>query len=196
MNKVRRRLGEYITKPGVSLLLRIGVSPNQLSILGFLGNLAAATVIALGHPLWGGVLFLIFSLCDLWDGALARLSNRTSTFGAILDSVLDRLSEVAIFFGLLILILSGKVYFAFALPILFLALTGSLLTSYLRARGEGAGIVCTTGILTRPERTVLLGLGLIFSSWLHIALSLIALLSWVTVVQRILELWRQSSPWI
>jgi len=196
VNRWRRKLGEWIARPGVSLWLRLGVSPNQLSFLGFLGHLGAGAAVALGQPLWGGALVLLFSLCDLWDGALARLSGKVSPFGTILDSVLDRLSEVAVFLGILFLILSGGVNFPFAVPVLFLALSGSLLTSYVRARGEGVRIECTPGVFTHSERTLVLGLGLLFPSWLYVALGLIALLSWVTVAQRLWDLWRQSSPWM
>lgn len=164
--------GIYVViNPFVRLLLRLGVTPNIITFIGFLGNLAAAVVIACGayaaqgSPLdwssltWGGALIIGFSLFDMLDGQAARLGHLASTFGAFFDSVLDRYCEF---------VTVGAVAYLFictgwdiAALLTFLALMGSLLVSYTRARGEGLGVVCKIGFMQRPERVVVTALSLL-----------------------------------
>ena len=166
--------GIYVViNPFVRLLLRMGVTPNVITFIGFLGNLAAAVVIALGayaaqhSPLdwkcltWGGALIIGFSLFDMLDGQAARIGHLASTFGAFFDSVLDRYCEF---------VTVGAVAYLFictgwdiAALLTFLALMGSLLVSYTRARGEGLGVVCKIGFMQRPERVVVTALSLLAS---------------------------------
>jgi CDP-diacylglycerol--glycerol-3-phosphate 3-phosphatidyltransferase len=153
---------------------------------------AAAVLVAAGWLLAGGIVFLIGSGLDLFDGALARLSGKTSPFGALLDSVFDRLGEAALFVGLAIYGLGAgyrDTFLLLFLTMLLLALIFSQGVSYLRARGEGLGVFTRAGLMTRPERVVILGAGLIIQGiagfpvmfWVLLA---IAAVSCYTLFQR------------
>ena len=164
------------------------MSPNALSLVGFLLSLLAASQVALGHLLWGGLLVLLAGFVDLLDGAVARLGGKATPFGAVLDSALDRLSEAAVLLGLVVHFWgSSMVYLISAV------LVGSFLVSYIRARGEGLGLVMETGLFTRGERVVVLALGLVFPVVLWPALALIALLSWFTVGERLFSIWQKTA---
>lgn len=155
-----------IINPFVNWLIKSGVTPNMVTTIGFLGNLCAAIVIACaGYYATGsydvsyglitlsGALIIAFSLFDMLDGQVARLGNMASTFGAMYDSVLDRYCEL--------LTLGAISYYlmCIGLPvgalITFIALVGSIMVSYVRARAEGLGIECKIGFLQRPERVVI-----------------------------------------
>ena len=164
------------------------MSPNALSLVGFLLSLLAASQVALGHLLWGGLLVLLAGFVDLLDGAVARLGGQATPFGAVLDSALDRLSEAAVLLGLVVHFGgSSMVYLIYAV------LVGSFLVSYIRARGEGLGLVMETGLFTRGERVVVLAVGLVFPVVLWPALALIALLSWFTVGERLFSVWQKTA---
>lgn len=166
------QLGIYkVIDPVVKCLIRLGFTPNMVTTVGFLGNVAAAVVIAVAAwrygqaPLswsmltWGGALIIGFSLFDMLDGQVARLGNMASKFGAFYDSVLDRYCEFVTVGAVCYLFI--KVGWDIAALLTFLALMGSLLVSYTRARGEGLGVVCKIGFMQRPERVVLTALSLI-----------------------------------
>ncbi len=187
----RENLGRYITRPLEPLLVKSGLRPNTLTLLGLGLNFLAAIAISLHSIFWGGMLVLLAGLFDLLDGALARATKRVTPFGALLDSVVDRLSEAALFLGLL----------AFYAPwekatlevwLIFLDLVGSLLVSYVRARSEGLGLQCKVGILTRAERILILALGLLLNQ-ITIALSLIVILTLATTLQRLIFIKQQVS---
>lgn len=192
----RENLGRHITRPLEPLLVKSGLRPNTLTLLGLGLNLLAAIAISLQQFggigfIIGGILVLLAGLFDLLDGALARATKRVTPFGALLDSVVDRLSEAALFLGLL----------AFYAPwekatlevwLIFLALVGSLLVSYVRARSEGLGLQCKVGILTRAERILILALGLLLNQ-ITIALSLIVILTLATTLQRLIFIKQQVS---
>lgn len=175
---------------GLALLfVRLGVSPNALTLAGFVGMCLIAAVIASGHEAIGGVLIIFAGLFDSVDGALARLTGRVTKFGAFLDSTLDRWAEgvlfLAIVFRAVALHDDLTVYLAVA------ALIGSLLVSYARARAEGLGASIKEGLFTRFERMVVLTAGLILTAWLGpfiltIALAILALFANLTAVQRVL----------
>jgi CDP-diacylglycerol--glycerol-3-phosphate 3-phosphatidyltransferase len=135
-------------------------------------------------------LVLLAGLADLLDGALSRASRRATTFGALLDSVADRLSEAALFFGLLTSYAPWETA-ALEVWLIFLGLVGSLLVSYVRARSEGLGLQCKVGILTRAERILILALGLLLNQ-MTIALSLIVILTFATILQRLLFIRQQA----
>lgn len=155
-----------VINPFVRLLIRMHVTPNMVTTIGFLGNFAAAAVIvwagvqftatgAVDYSLltWAGALIIGFSLFDMLDGQVARLGNMASTFGAMYDSVLDRYCELLTLGGIsYYLIQAGSIWGAL---ITFLALVGSIMVSYVRARAEGLGIECKIGFLQRPERVVI-----------------------------------------
>jgi CDP-diacylglycerol--glycerol-3-phosphate 3-phosphatidyltransferase len=146
-------------------------------------------VIATGHLLIGGVLVLLAGLFDMLDGALARSTGGTTKLGGFVDSVSDRLSETALFAALIVLYTSRGSLEGVILSIV--ALAGAYLTSYLRARAEGLGLECRVGLFTRGERVPLLALGLLINQVL-IMLGVIAVLGWITVVQRVFHVWRQT----
>lgn len=161
----------FVINPFVRMLIKMGVTPNMVTTIGFLGNLAAAIVVgyaaysSLHSPMrWGlitlgGSLIIGFSLFDMLDGQVARLGNRISKFGAFYDSVLDRYCEFVTVGAVAYLMLCRG--WDVAALLTFLALMGSLLVSYTRARGEGLGVVCKIGFMQRPERVVLTALSLI-----------------------------------
>ena len=190
LSQLRSGLSVRFTQPVARLLARAGVSPNALSISGFIINLGAGAVIAEGSLFWGGVLVLFSALFDLMDGALARASNKVTTFGGILDSTLDRLSEAVVLLGVLILYLQEPNVLGGVL--VYLCIAGSLLVSYIKARGEGAGLKCNVGIFTRAERVVALVLGLLLNQ-VVIALLVIGFLSYYTAAQRLTYLYQQTQ---
>lgn len=171
-------------------LAATGVHPNVLTLLGLALNGAAAAMLAAGAFTSGALVFLIASAFDTLDGALARVAGKASLFGAFLDSVADRYAEAVVLVGLLVnLHLTGQT------PLLVpcaAALVGSLLVSYVRARAEGLGTDCEIGLFQRPERVVVLGVGLLLAEWLLApALWLLAVGTNATVVQRALHVHRQ-----
>ena len=184
-----RRVPRQIIDPIVAVIARTGVSPNHLTVLGFLGNVGAAALAARGEFLAAGLVVLAASALDLLDGALARATGRASAFGAVLDSVLDRLSEAAVLGGL-------TFYFAGRgereeIVLCFAALAGSIMVSYVKARAEAHGIEIREGIFTRAERVLLLGGGLIISQ-VRIALWILAIMANVTAMQRLYLVWTRS----
>jgi CDP-diacylglycerol---glycerol-3-phosphate 3-phosphatidyltransferase len=174
---------------------RLGFSPNALTIVGSLLTASVGLLIAQGWFLAAGICLWLFSATDTLDGALARATNRVSIFGAFLDSVCDRYAEAAVFFGLVWWYQSMANSLGVALA--YLALVGSLMVSYARARAEGVGLqAAEVGWFQRPERIILLGAGLLAATFLPsallIALGLLAILTSVTVLQRVLHVARAS----
>ena len=166
---------------------RLGVTPNMISLFAFGGNVVAAYLVAREAVRWAGVIYLIFSLLDLVDGAVARAKGLASVFGAIFDSVLDRASEVLVLVGC-------GYYFAergenVQVVVAYTALFGSVAVSYMRARAEAAGLSMREGLFRRQERVALVGLGLLFNG-LTVVIWLLALLSNATAVQRFVMLIR------
>ena len=184
----------YVEVPGARTLRALGLTPNTVTILGFCISLVAAALVGAGFLMAGGLVFLAGSVMDLMDGALARLTGRVSRFGALLDSVMDRLGEAAIFLGIAIHSLRYDLSderLLFLMVVLLVALVASQTVSYLRARGEGLGIETRTGLMTRPERVVLLSLGLILGLRpLEIILIVIAAVSALTLLQRLYHIQR------
>lgn len=179
----------YVEVPGAGALHALGFTPNAVSVLGFSVSLVAAGLVGAGFLLPGGIVFLAGSILDLMDGALARVTGRVTKFGALLDSVMDRLGEAALFLGMVIYGLRADLSdtrLFFLMVVLILALVTSQTVSYIRARGEGLGIATRTGLMTRPERVVILSLGLILGlRALEIVLIVIATVSFVTLLQRL-----------
>lgn len=186
----KARVSRLLEAP-VRLLARTGLSPNVLTVAGFLLNLVVGLVLAMGWVFAGGILVLFAGLFDMLDGATARLSGRTTPFGALLDSVVDRFSEAAILGGLLWLYLSQQRELEVLL--LFAVLLGSLMVSYVRARAEGLGLDCEVGLVARPERVLLLALGLMSSQVVPV-LALLAVLTHFTVAQRVWHVRKHTGP--
>jgi CDP-diacylglycerol--glycerol-3-phosphate 3-phosphatidyltransferase len=192
---VRRNLAYRITDPIVRILNKSKITPNALTLMNLAVNIIAAYVIASGHFLLGGVLIFIAGLFDLLDGALARFTRQTSKFGAILDSVADRISEAAILCGLLIWYIPREANLEIML--IFIVLIGSFLVSYIRARAEGLGWQCQVGLFTRAERVIVLAIGLlinqIFTRSIIVALCILAIFVFITVGQRLSYLRKQEK---
>jgi CDP-diacylglycerol--glycerol-3-phosphate 3-phosphatidyltransferase len=182
----------YVEVPGARLFQAIGLTPNVITLLGFGVSVGAAGLVGSGWLLAGGIVFLVGGGLDLFDGALARLTGKASPFGALLDSVFDRLGEASLFVGLAVYGLRAgfsERFLLFFVTALLLALIFSQGVSYLRARGEGLGVFTRDGVMTRPERVVILGAGLIIDSLVGFpfmvwVLLLIAVISCFTLFQR------------
>jgi CDP-diacylglycerol--glycerol-3-phosphate 3-phosphatidyltransferase len=187
---IRRNLAYRITNPIVGILSKSGITPNALTLINLALNIVAAYVIVTGHFLLGGGLVLVSGLFDLLDGALARFTKQTTKFGAILDSTVDRISEAAILCGLLIWYLArgGRL----EIVLIFAVLIGSFLVSYVRARAEGLGWQCQVGLFTRAERVIVLAIGLLINQ-IFIALCVLVVFVFTTVVQRLVYLWKQGK---
>ncbi|MFO7773490.1 MAG: CDP-alcohol phosphatidyltransferase family protein [Dehalococcoidia bacterium] len=196
LTDIRRNLASRITGPVVGILSKSGITPNALTLINLALNIVAAYVIAVGHFLLGGVLVLVSGLFDLLDGALARFTKRSTKFGAILDSTVDRVSEAAILCGILIWYIrqEGSLHEAsleVVLVLIFAVLIGSFLVSYIRARAEGLGWQCQVGLFTRAERVIVLAVGLL-TNRVFIALCVLAVFVFITVVQRLVHLHKQE----
>ena len=185
-----RAQAQGLTQPVARVLHQWGVHPNLVTLLGFLGCAGAAGVVAMGHARVGGVLLALAASLDAFDGALARFAGVDSRFGAFLDSTLDRLSDGAVILGILWWQLP-TVDPVMAL-LLFLLLLGAVMVSYPRARAEGAGYSCKVGLLTRVPRVAMLVWGLILG-WIRPMIILMVVLSWFTVLQRILHVYRVAQ---
>ncbi len=171
-----------VLEPIARFLNSLGLMPNTVTILGLVGNSIGAYLLAEGHITWGGILVLLMGPVDALDGTMARLRGEPSRFGAFVDSVTDRYSELIIFLGLLIHFL--RVDDKVACALVFLAAAGSVLVSYIKGRAEGLGYSCEVGILTRAERYIVLAPLLVFNLPL-IAMWIIAILANFTAIQRI-----------
>lgn len=183
-----RRVAEGVVAP----LARRGVRPNVVTILGFAFNVVTAAVLATGHLSAGGGLLFLSGVFDLLDGALARVTKAQSVFGAFLDSLLDRYSEAAILLALIFVFTQRQD--TVIVLLVYAVAVGSILISYARARAEGLGLDCRVGIAPRPERVLILGLGLLINTWTTIAaLAILALLTHITAMQRLYHVWRQTD---
>jgi len=188
LNKARRSLAQRVNKIPAELVAKTRISPNIVTALGLLVALVTAWVLYTGHFFLGGFLVLVSGAFDMLDGAVARISGRSTRFGAILDSTFDRLSEAALFLGLLAYYANQGSFQEVVL--VGAALVGSMMTSYVRARAEVLGLKCEVGLFTRPERVILLAIGLIFNQMLVI-LWIIAVLSNLVAWQRLFYVWQQ-----
>jgi CDP-diacylglycerol--glycerol-3-phosphate 3-phosphatidyltransferase len=190
LQNIRRDLAYRITSPIVRILSRSGVTPNALTLTNLALNIVAAYIIATGHFLIGGAVILVSGLFDLLDGALARFSKQTTKFGAVLDSTVDRISEAATLCGLLIWYVP-QAGARLEIVLVLAVLVGSFLVSYVRARAEGLGWQCQVGLFTRAERVIVLAIGLLVNQ-VFIALCILTVFVFVTVVQRLVYLWKQA----
>ena len=183
----RKLLYGYLESPMARALVHLGVSPNLITVTGLAMAGVSAYLIGIGLPLFGGIVLLLSGVFDILDGAVARATGHTTQFGAFLDSTIDRASEGLVLLGLLIYFLGNSS--SLEVMLVYLALAGSFLVSYVRARAEGLGVECTVGVMTRPERVVLLGAALIISHWwlpvVSIVLGITVSLTIVTTIQRI-----------
>ncbi|MBR1428019.1 MAG: CDP-alcohol phosphatidyltransferase family protein [Prevotella sp.] len=198
-----------IINPVIRLMIKVGLTPNAVTTIGFLLNIVAAgafTKAALyagnGCPTsmysmvcWGGGIVLFAGLFDMMDGRLARMSNQSSVFGALWDSTLDRYSELVTLSGICLLFIKAGWFWVGVAT--FAAIVGSVMVSYVRARAEGLNIECKVGLMQRPERVVVTAIAAITSGatanlwWLAGGILLIAVLANITAFWRILHCYRQ-----
>lgn len=159
-----------IINPLIHGMIKVGITPNIVTTIGFLGNLAGAALLVYAGTLadmnacysligWAGAVIILSSLFDMMDGQVARIGNMASTFGAMYDSVLDRYSELVTLGGICFCLIQHGYLMGTILT--FAALIGSLMVSYVRARAEGLGLECKIGFMQRPERVVLTSIGLL-----------------------------------
>jgi len=172
-------------------LARTSLSANVLTVLGSVMIFGSIYLLASGAFFWAGCLILGASVFDMLDGAVARVKNETSRFGAFLDSTLDRYSEAFMFFGLL-LYYQRPSHPSNEIALIYTSVIGSFLVSYIRARAEALGFDCKVGLLERPRRIILLVLGLL-SGWILVMLWTLAILTHITALQRLVYVWRQSQ---
>ena len=165
------QLGIYkVIDPFVKVLIKLGLTPNAVTTIGFVLNVGVAVIFIIGGEKgnrgdltyigWAGALILFAGLFDMLDGQVARLGNMKSTFGALYDSVLDRYSEQIMFLGICYYLVAHHYFLSSIFA--FIALMGSMMVSDVRARAEGLGIECSGGLMQRPERVVTIGLCAIF----------------------------------
>lgn len=194
----------YLINPLIKGMIKIGITPNFITTTGFILNLFATGLMiyaAIYDPSnttiigYAGGVIIFAGLFDMMDGRLARLGNMQSTFGALWDSTLDRYSELLTLFGILFYLLANQ--WVWSGIITFLAIIGSIMVSYVRARGEGLGLDVKVGFMQRPERVVVTAIGAIVcgacnSLWaLAVPMMLIALLANITAFWRIAYCYKQ-----
>ncbi len=180
------RFGHVFDKPLENIAKRISFTPNMLTVLGFLITLLASVVLA-RDLFFGGILVLAGGVFDILDGVVARVTKRSSRFGAFLDSVLDRYSDAFILLGVGLNLFNRNDHTGAVLCLG--TLIGSFLISYSRARAEGLGEDCKNGLLERPERIILISFGAI-TGLITPVLWLLVILTHFTVCQRIYHVWR------
>jgi len=180
--------------PIAAFLNRLGIRPNTVTLIGLAGTVGCSLLIGFGQMTWAGILLLIMGPVDAMDGALARMRNEASAWGAFVDSVTDRYSELFLFMGFLMyfMVHSNPLGILFA----YLAAAGSVLVSYVKARADASKLDANVGLLTRVERYLVLIPGLIFSGLYpplaFIALVIIALFANFTALQRIFRVRRDA----
>ena len=194
----------YLINPLIMGMIKVGITPNLVTFVGFLGNMVAAGMFIYAANLtdgqyswigYGGWVLIASSIFDMMDGRLARLGNMSSTFGAFWDSTLDRYSELVS--------LGGLVGFYFALDgstwgldntvwgiVTLAAMIGSVMVSYVRARAEGLGLECKVGLMQRPERVVVLCLGAIIAGFTGSGIPVCVAVALIAVLANITEFWR------
>jgi len=178
-----------VLDPLANFLNRLGIMPNTVTILGLVGNTVGAFFLARGQMTLGGIFILLMGPVDALDGTMARLRGESSEFGAFVDSVTDRYSELVIFGGLLFYYLQQGDWLLALLS--YVAAAGSILVSYTRARAQSLGHETKVGMLTRMERYLVLAPALVFNLP-QIALWILAVLANLTALQRILDVRRQA----
>lgn len=201
-----QKLIYILINPIIKGMIKIGITPNMVTTIGFVGNVFAAflfihasqlTPLSMGFSWigWGGAILLFSGLFDMMDGRLARLGNMSTTFGAFWDSTLDRYSELFSLFGITLYLMTASGIWVGVIT--FLALVGSIMVSYVRARAEGLGIECKVGLMQRPERVVVTALAAIITGmtsnlwWLIGGMTLIAVLANITAFWRVAHCYKQ-----
>jgi len=179
----------HFIDPLIDFLIRFNVHPNFFTVLGLAISIVSAYFYSQHNIRLGGFLILLGGLCDMLDGKVARQTGKSSKFGALLDSSLDRYAETFMFLGVAIYFVSREFFLTSIM--VFLALGGSMMVSYVRARAEALGFDCKVGIMQRPERIVYMGIGsLIHPYVLVLVIWMIAFLANFTALQRMFHVWK------
>jgi len=186
--------------PVANWLVRRQVNPNTITCIGTFCTLVGGIIYGTGHIKTGGWFLGLTALFDVLDGTVARRSNRSSTFGAFLDSTLDRLADGFVLGGLAVFYATSRLHSSVPMLIVCLmGLIGAFLTSYTRARAEALGLDAKVGMLQRPERVVLLSapqafFGLVFNGWvLAIIIAILTVTAWITVFQRVAYVYTHTT---
>ncbi len=170
--------------------LKLGFTPNMITLSGLLLSAGVAVLIGFGHITWAGILMVVAAPMDALDGAMARLKDNVTTFGAFLDSVVDRFSELIVLGGLLFYYMQAQN--SLACLLVFIAAGGSVMVSYTKARAESLGYNAKVGIMTRVERMIVLAICLLFNIPI-VAMWILAVLTLFTAVQRIIFVKKQAD---
>jgi CDP-diacylglycerol--glycerol-3-phosphate 3-phosphatidyltransferase len=189
---ITRQIGEtcnHLLRAIVRAFAATGINPNVLTVIGFAINLVAAYLFAYGYFRWAGGAVFLAGLFDMLDGRVARLTNRVTPFGGFFDSVLDRYSDLCLMIGLLVFY--GRINRFWYVTLVAMAMIGSVMVSYARARAENLISTCKVGFLERPERMVLIIIGAMFDRMAPV-LWVIAVMSTVTVIHRMAYTWQES----
>jgi CDP-diacylglycerol--glycerol-3-phosphate 3-phosphatidyltransferase len=187
---IQKRFMNLLT-PIIKILTKRGIPPNGFTLAGVMITSMATVAFILGHLRAGGVLILAGGLCDSIDGSLARSSGKENRFGALLDSATDRYSEFLMFFGIATHFITLTDHLTSMVA--FLALCGSIMVSYNRARAESLGFESKAGLMQRPERIVLLGIGaLIHPLFFKLTIWFVAIFANLTALQRIRHAYQQD----
>lgn len=180
---------ETVIEPISKLLVNLRVHPHVITFCGLLFSMLGFNFFRLGYFFSAGVLVVLTGACDVLDGKLARGTNQISKFGALIDSTIDRYSEVLLFLGLAVFFHDKYIYIVY---LIILAITGSFMVSYTRARAEGLGIQCKVGLMQRPERMTYLALGSLLGAIPKIGVYILIITIWfiaifanITVIQRV-----------
>lgn len=205
-----QRVIYVIINPIIQAMVKVGITPNMVTTIGFVGNLAATSLFVVAALMvrsgdmaqamemvgWGGATILFAGLFDMMDGRLARVSGKSSVFGALWDSTLDRYSELCTLFGICYYLLQVEGW-EWAGIVTFVAMVGSVMVSYVRARAEGLDIECKVGLMQRPERVVVTAVGAIFCGvcaniWvLVVPMIIIAVLANITAFWRVAHCYKE-----
>lgn len=188
---------ETVIEPIAKFLINLRVHPHVITFSGLLFSIFAFYLYWHGYFFSAGVLVILSGACDVLDGRLARETNQISKFGALIDSTIDRYSEILLFLGLAIFFHDKHAYIVY---LIIIAITGSFMVSYTRARAEGLGIQCKVGLMKRPERITYLAIGSLLGSIpkmgeyiLIITIWFIAIFANVTVIQRVIYIRNQMK---
>ena len=186
--RARQVTARIFEQPVARILMRLKIRPIAVTLFGLALAIVAAYLIAINELMWAGVALATSGSLDSIDGALARMSGTASPAGALLDSVVDRLAEGIVLFGVLILALdTNNTTLA---TLVYIAFGGSMLVSYVAARAQSLGSLQMVGIMTRPEGVIVLAVGLLFG-YLTIAIWIIAILTPLTALHRFLHSWNE-----
>ena len=191
IEKVKDDVAELL-EPSTQYLVEKRFRPDFLTLVGFVLNLVAAILFGIDQIRWAGLAVLLAGIFDIMDGQVARVGRQATSFGALLDSTVDRYSEIFVWFGIAVsFIKSDSLWTSSAV---FFALAGSLMVSYVRARVEGLGEECKVGLMQRPERVIAIGVGALIGQFaLTLVVWGIALLANYTALHRVLYFRKRSK---